>query len=93
MTPTTLRAEYERGATVRDLKRTLRTSTDRVLRLLADAGTTMRRRGPQPTLAGEVRRAEARVLRNAGLSYRAIAGRMGCDVGVAWRMVNGGNEV
>ena len=93
MTPTFLRAEYERGATVRDLKRTLRTSTDRVLRLLADAGTTMRRRGPQPTLAGEVRRAEARVLRDAGLSYRAIAGRMGCEVGVAWRMVNGGNEV
>ena len=89
MTPTVLRAEYERGATVRDLKRRLRASTDRVLRLLADAGTTMRRRGPQPTLAAEVRRAEARVLRDAGLSYRAIAGRMGCEVGVAWRMVNG----
>ena len=91
MTPTFLRAAYERGATVRDLKRTLRTSTDRVLRLLADAGTTMRRRGPQPTLAGEVRRAEARALRDAGLSYRAIAGRMGCEVSGVWRMVNGGN--
>ena len=89
MTPTHLRTEYERGATVRDLKRRLRTSTDRVLRLLADAGTTMRRRGPQPTLAGEVRRAEARVLRDAGLSYRAIAGRLGCEVSGVWRMVNG----
>ena len=55
MTPTTLRAAYEAGATVRDLKRTLRTSTDRVLRLLADAGTRMRRHGPQPTLAGDAR--------------------------------------
>ncbi len=92
MTPTTLRAEYERGATVRDLKRTLRTSTDRILRLLADAGTTMRRRGPQRTLEADLRRAEARVLRSAGLSYRAIAGRLGCEISGAWRLVNEGDR-
>lgn len=89
MTPTLLRAEYEAGATVRDLRRRFGAGAERVLRLLAEAETPIRRRGPRPTLEADMRRAEARALREAGLSYRAIARRLGCEISTAWRLAKG----
>ena len=44
-----LRAEYERGATVQQLADGRRASYGLVHKLLAEAGTTMRRRGPGHT--------------------------------------------
>ncbi len=84
MTPTLLRAEYEAGATVRDLRRRLGAGADRVLRLLAEAETPMRRRGPRPTLATDICCAEARA-RAGYAAGRAVSGTLPDRLGHEWR--------